>query len=419
MQRSPEKKKPRPAAPWVPRRRTWLAAAALALAPHAAFAHERFIQHTPRWPLHEEFFRSLKGDPRGDMLNIAGRIALVMAAMLFVWFVRQPLYQLLENRLLQHLEGRPKEFVRQIAAFVLDQPVESPAFQSLGQWMVVLFLRCPALVLMFAAANSSLVMPSYPLEPSTQSLFQFVQVAMAIGILTQTLLPQAGGVIFGTFIYIIYAYGWKTAVDVLPVLTVAAVYVSSPWDSWKRPIISISEQQMRWVRLILGFSFFTLGWMKIHNYYLTIGVADNYPAVMNDLMIKLCYFGTDPAFKRECWIAAFALAEVLTGFLLMVGVFSRVWCLMMVYVFTKLMLVDFGWPEIPHLYPIAAFLVVMFSNNLPNEFHRMDKQAEAAAQKGKLGAYMVRSLGLALAMAVLVIFPLLYLLTKIPHPRYW
>jgi uncharacterized membrane protein YphA (DoxX/SURF4 family) len=395
--------------------RAGLSAVTLLLLPHAALAHERFIRHTPTAPLHEGFFRSLNP----SMLNIALRVAFILAGMLFLWFIRLPLDDVVENGLLRNLRGKPKEVVHLLASFVLDRPVERPTFQSLGEWMVVFFLRSPALVLMFAASNNSLVMPSYPLEPSTLMLFQFVQVAMAIGILTQTCLPEAGAVIFGTFIYMLWAYDWKIAVDVLPVLTVAVVYVSSPWDSWRRPIISINRQQMHWVRLVLGFSFFALGWMKIYNYYLTVGVADNYPSVMHDRLIQMFYFGTPVSLKRECWIMAFALSEVMTGFLLMAGVFSRIWCLMMVYVFTKLMVVDFGWPEIPHIYPIAAFLVVLFSNNLSHEFSGMDRMAEAAAQKGALGLHVIRSLALAILLAAVAIFPLLYLLTKVPHPAYW
>jgi hypothetical protein len=394
---------------------TVIIAVALLVLPHVALAHERFIKHTPTAPLHEAFFRSLNP----YMLNIALRVTLVLAAMLFLWFIRLPLDDLIENGLLRNLSGKPKEVVHFLASFVIDRPVEDSWFRSVGEWVVIFFVRSPALVLMFAASNNSLVMPSYPLEPSTLALFQFVQVAMAIGILTQTLLPQAGAVIFGTFIYMLTAYDWKIAVDVLPVLTVAVVYVSSPMDSWRRPILSINRQQMHWVRVVLGFGFFALGWMKIYNYYLTVGVPDNYPSVFNDPLVKMFYFGTPLALKRECWIMAFALAEVMTGFLLMVGVFSRVWCLMMVYVFTKLMVIDFGWPEIPHLYPIAAFMAVLFSNNLTNEFSGMDRAAEAAVQKGTVGFHIARSLGVAILLAVVAILPLLYLLTKVKHPAYW
>ena len=63
---------------------------------------------------------------------------------------------------------------------------------------------------------------------------------------------------------------------------------------------------------------------------------------------------SNPLFRRENWIVAFAFAEVLSGFMLMVGVFTRVWGSMMIWVLAKLMLVNFGFKEIPHIYPIAA-----------------------------------------------------------------
>jgi len=384
--------------------------------PITAFAHERFVKHTPKAKLNEDFFLSLNG----DMLNIVARVGCIMTAMLFLWFMREPLYAFLMHKILKNVRGKPREIVEMLCAFAMDKPIAHPWYISLGQWTVVFFLRCPALVLMFAAANNSLVMPSYPLEPSTLMLFQFAQVIMAIGILTQSFLPLGGATIFGTFIYMLTAYDWKIAVDVLPVLTVAVIYVSSPWDSWKRVITTVNVNQMRWVRILLGFGFFALGWMKLYNYYLTVGVADNYPAVLNDPMIKLFYFGTDPSLQRECWIVAFGMAEVLTGFLVMVGVFSRVWCAMMIYLFTKLMIVDFGWNEIPHLYPIGAFLLVTLSNNLSNEFGKVDDRAEAVARTGKcVSTHLILSFLLAMVLSVLAMYPMLYLLTRVAHPKFF
>ena len=40
------------------------------------------------------------------------------------------------------------------------------------------------------------------------------------------------------------------------------------------------------------------------------------------------------------------------------------------------MLINFGWAEIPHLYPIGAFLVVALSNHHSNEFYRLEKLEE-------------------------------------------
>ena len=397
---------------------TWLFLSVLVSLPGAACAHERFINHMPKGPLHEDFFRRL--DP--NMLNIAGRVFGLMAVMLFLWFLRQhPLDDFIEYKLLGNLQGKAKVWIHNLAAFLMDKPVDLPWFTLLSRWTVVLFLRCPALVLMFAASNKSLVMPSYPLEPSSTKIFQFAQVVMGLGILTQTFLPLGGATIFGTFIYLLFAFDWKIAVDILPILTVAVVYVSAPWNSWNCSITYIPPRQMAWVRFVLGFGFFALGWMKIYNYYLTVGVADNFPSILHDPLVSLFYVGTDPKYIRECWVMGFALSEVMTGFLIMAGVFSRVWCVMMVYLFTKLMVVDFGWAEIPHLYPIAAFAVVALSaNSCSNWFHQVDENGDRIAAKGKLGwRYIATSFCLAILIAFLAVFPMLYFLTKIPHVKYY
>jgi uncharacterized membrane protein YphA (DoxX/SURF4 family) len=377
-----------------------------------ALAHERFIPHELLFPLHRDFFRRL--DP--NMVQIAVRVGALMAAMLFLWFLREPLDDFVENRVLWKLRGKPREWVHLVASFITDKPVEHPWFKKLSQWIVILFLRCPALVLMYAATTDSLVMPSYPLAPATADLFKYAQVVMAMGIITQSFLPFGGATILGTFLYLLVAFDWKIAVDILPILTVAVVYISSPWTTHMFSITDISQRQMRWVRIVLGFGFFALGWMKIYNHDLTAGVADNFPSVMEDPLILMFYAGTDPTFKRESWIVAFALTEVLTGFLVMVGVWSRLWCVMMVYVFTKLMVIDFGWAEIPHLYPIGAFLAVTFSNHLSNEFYRIEAMEEYEARQGKTGREILLAAGAALVIAAVVMFPLLYLLTLVEHP---
>src|SRR5262249_54272772 len=115
--------------------------------------------------------------------------------------------------------------------------------------------------------------------------------------------------------------------------------------------------------------------------------------------------------KTGCWLVAFALSEVMTGALVMVGVFSRAWAVQMVYVFTKLMVVDFGWPEIPHLYPIGAFLLLAFSNHLSND---LDGGLLAVVsrrwQRARWG------LAVSAVLAWLMIFPLLYALTLTERP---
>lgn len=400
----------------IPKSKQWIVwgvAAMLILLPGMVLAHERFIAHTPKMPVYEAFFTYVGY----NMLNIATRVAFIMACMMTIWFMREPLYAFFDRKIFKFLPQGLRDLIQFGANFAMDKPIKHPWFTTLNQWITILFLRCPALVLMFAAANKSLVMTSYPLEPSTTAFFQFAQVLMALGILTQSFLPFGGATIIGTFIYLCMDYDWKIAVDVLPVLTVAVIYVGAPWDSWKRAITNVNLKQMRWVRLVLGFGFFALGWMKLYNYYLTVGVADNFHDVLHDPMILMFYWGTKTSMLRECWIVAFGMAEVMTGFLLMVGVFSRIWCLMMVYLFSKLMIVNFGWAEIPHLYPIGAFLLVMFSNNLTNEFTKIDDRAAKASKTLKdFIPHAVLSGILGFSLAALAVYPALYLL-PFSHPK--
>jgi uncharacterized membrane protein YphA (DoxX/SURF4 family) len=283
-------------------------------------------------------------------------------------------------------------------------------FHAIGEWAVVLFMRSPALVLMYSATNDSLVMPSYPLEPSSAVYFKFLQVAIAILMLTQTALPLVGALVIGTWLYL-WRWGWMVAFDAIPVVTVAVLYISCPWNSYKLAITEMSEKQLRWVRLVLGFGFLALGWLKIYNYHLTAGVADNYPSVMNDPMIGFFSIGTNPIFRRENWIVAFALAEVLSGFMLMMGVFTRVWGTLMLWVFIKLMLVDFGWQEIPHIYPIAATMAVVFSNKSGSEFAFIERLQQRLRREGRSVFRLATVTIASLAIAVLAVYVLLYLLT--------
>jgi hypothetical protein len=390
----------------------WLLAG-LVLCPAAVYAHERFVKHNLKVPLHDEYFRRTPGALFGvnpNMLRIGTVVFVVLAVFTIIWFFRQRLDAFVEQVARGRLRGAPQRWLHELAAFVMDKPVRLGWFHALGEWAVILFLRSPALVLMYSATNDSLVMPSYPLEPSSATPFKFIQVVLAILILTQMFLPLSGALILGTWLYL-FRWGWMVAVDALPVVTVAAVYVSSPWQSHKLAITELNHKQMRAVRLILGFGFTALGWFKLYNHNLIAGVADNYPWVMNDPMISLFSLGTDPAFRRENWIVSFGLAEVLSGFMLMTGIFTRVWCLMMLWVFTKLMLVDFGWDEIPHIYPIGALLAVMFSNKLETEFSRVETLEHQAARGGRPAAQLAVVVASSVAIAFAAIFPLLYLLT--------
>jgi uncharacterized membrane protein YphA (DoxX/SURF4 family) len=382
------------------------------LVPAVALAHERFVRHQLKEPLHDEFFLRYPGAFLGmqpNMLRIGVNAAIIFAALIVLWFVRRSIDETIEH-LVAGAGGRVQRAVHEIVCFVTDRPVRNRAFHAVGEWAVVMFLRVPGLVLMYSAANNSLIMPSYPLDPKTEFFFKMAQAVLAVLILTQTLLPLCGALIIGTWIYL-NRWGWMVAADALPILSVGVVYLSSPWESHKLTITSLSESQIRWVRLTLGFGFLVLGWLKVYNHDLVAGVADQYPSVRDDVMAKLLTFGTDPYFRRECWVVSFGLAEVLSGFMLMTGTFSRLWGAITAAVFTKLMLVDFGWNEIPHLFPIGALTAVTFSNRLKTELAPIGALADRAGRHGQNLKRAAIVGGAAIGLAVVLIFPILFALT--------
>jgi hypothetical protein len=84
--------------------------------------------------------------------------------------------------------------------------------------------------------------------------------------------------------------------------------------------------------------------------------------------------------------------------------------------FTKLMVVDFGWAELPHLYFIGIFLVLLCSNHLTDEFAWIEDRTIQPAPEGRQGRRLLIALGSAAIFAFLVIYPGLYVLTKIARP---
>ncbi len=380
--------------------------------PALAVAHERFVRHQLKQPLHDEFFLRYPGSFLGvhpSMLRVGINTVAVFTAFVVVWFLRHPLDEAIE-RAVEGAGRRVQHAVHEAACFAMDRPVRNKVFHAIGEWAVVLFLRVPGLVLMYSAANNSLIMPSYPLDPKTEFFFKMAQAVLAILILTQTLLPLCGALVIGTWIYL-NRWGWMVAADALPILSVGVVYLTSPWESHKLTITDLSESQVRAMRLTLGFGFVVLGWLKVYNHDLIAGVADQYPSVREDVMVKLLAFGTDPYFRRECWVVSFAMAEVLSGFMLMTGVFSRVWGVIMAAVFTKLMLVDFGWNEIPHLFPIGALTAITFSSRLRSELDPIEAVEQRAGRNGKRLKQATVIGGTALGLALVVILPTLFALT--------
>lgn len=385
---------------------------AIMFLPAVVAGHERFVRHALLQNLKDWFFRQQDGKLFGmdpNMIQVGLLVTLVMAAFFVFYFLREGLDEFLRYKILASLRGRVQRFVHSVSCFVMDKPVRSKWFYALGEWSVIMFLRSPALVLMYSATNDSLVMPSYPLEPSSAVIFKFIQVLLAIMILTQTALPLCGALVIGTWLYL-FRWGPFVAIDAIPVVTAGILYAMSPWQSHKLAITRLNAQQTRVIRIVFGLGFLVLGWAKIYNHDLTIGVADNYPWMMNDPMVGFFTMGTDPALYRETWVLSFGLAEVLSGFMIMMGVFTRVWGTIMIVMFTKLTLVDFGWDEIPHIYPIGAALAVVTSNHLRSEFGLVERLERS--WRGGAPATRWAMVGLsAAAIAFLAVMPLLYFLT--------
>jgi uncharacterized membrane protein YphA (DoxX/SURF4 family) len=381
------------------------------LLPGLGSAHERFVKHTLKQHLHDAFFMQGPG-PFGmepNMIQVGLLVTLVLAAFFVFFFLRESLDEFLRYRILTPLRGGVQRGVHTLACFIMDKPVRTGWFYTLGEWSVIVFLRSPALVLMYSATNDSLVMPSYPLEPTSAIYFKFLQVLLAILILTQTLLPLCGALIIGTWLYL-FRWGPLVAIDAIPVVTAGILYVMSPWQSHKLAITRLSARQTRWIRIVFGLGFVVLGWSKIYNHDLTIGVADNYPWIMNDPMVGFFTMGTNPLLKRETWVLSFGLAEVMSGFMIMMGVFTRLWGTIMIVMFTKLMLVDFGWDEIPHIYPIGAALAVVTSNHLHPEFGLVERIERVLRGGTPVRRWAMVAVSAAV-IAFLAVMPLLYLLT--------
>ena len=399
------------------RLRRWLALALAAvsflfLIPATSSAHERFVKHDMKKPLQNWFFEQQDGKILGmdpNMVQVGLLVSLVLTAFLFIWFLREDLDEFIRYKVLTRLGGTPQRLLHNLACYIMDKPVRSAWFYAIGEWSVIMFLRSPALVLMFSATNDALVMPSYPLEPSSAVYFKFLQVALAVLILTQTMLPLAGAMVIGTWFYL-FRWGPFVAIDALPVVTAGILYAMSPWLSHKIAITRLNVEQTRWIRIVFGFGFFVLGWSKIYNHDLTIGVADNYPSMMADPLVGFFALGTDPAMRREAWVVSFALAEVMSGFMVMMGVFTRLWATIMCVMFTKLMLVDFGWDEIPHIYPIGCALAVITSNYLRSEFNPLER-IERLMRRGSPVKRFALMGAFAVGIALLAVMPMLYFLT--------
>src|SRR5260370_10613610 len=219
-----------------PSRLLFISAAVLALLPTVIYACERFMRQDLKFSLNESYFGRHPGALLGmqpDMMPIARSCFLVLLAFLIIFFFRRDLDVFTQHRVLAGRRGTAQRGLNHLANFLTDEPVRLRWFHAVGEWAVVFFLRGPGLVLMYSATNDSLVMPSYPLEPTSATFFKFFQVLLGVLMLTQTALPVAGALVIGTWIYL-WRGGWLWAAAVVSVVALAAVLYTSPCPSHQR-----------------------------------------------------------------------------------------------------------------------------------------------------------------------------------------
>lgn len=326
------------------------------LAPTLAFAHERWVPNTPRFPVNRAYFQSMTGEVL--LFSLLGSFAIFGVVVL--WYLSAPGIVDALTPITPSAQKREaaRPFVirtaRGVTRFLLDGPTES-AFMRRGLVVAELvFGRIPALVLLLGAYQGWLVMPSYPLPlGDLGNALRGVAVALAAWILSGLFWPALGGVLFLVFGYLCFAYG-IAGVDAIPVLGSVFYYLFA-----KKGASGVNARQLLGMRLSLGFGFFLLG--LVNKIFLApelfIGVGDQHPELLIGPQAMF------PGLTREAWSFTTALGEMVFGLLLLFGVFSRVSTLVLTFVFANFILV-FGLDEIVHVYPIAGFLLLFFRGSL-------------------------------------------------------
>jgi uncharacterized membrane protein YphA (DoxX/SURF4 family) len=340
----------------LPRVRPWHLVLVALLAPTLAFAHERWVANTPRFPINRAYFQSMTGEVL--VFSLLGSFAVFGVVML--WYLSAP--GIVDALTPITASARAREaarpfvvrVIRGVVRFLLDGPTES-AFMRRGLVVAeIVFDRIPALVLLLGAYQGWLVMPSYPVPiDDLGHALRAVSVMLAVWILSGLYRPALGVVLFLVFGYLCFAYG-IAGIDAIPVLGSAFYYLFA-----KKGTRGVNARQLLGMRVSLGFGFFLLG--LVNKIFLApelfIGVGDQHPELLIGPQAMF------PGLTREAWSFTTALGEMVFGLLLLFGVFSRISTLVLTFVFANFILV-FGLDEVVHIYPIAGFLLLFFRGSL-------------------------------------------------------
>ncbi|HEY4185187.1 MAG TPA: hypothetical protein VGP07_08970 [Polyangia bacterium] len=317
-------------------------------APAPLWAHERWVMHAFK-PFNRDYFRSMSG----EVLHLSLLAAAAVAVIIGLWYLGATvlLDRLTPTSVEKQLEREQRgSLLRPLGAllrFFLDGYMPSSGMARAERISVLVFARLPGLVFLLGAAESWVVMPSFPVVGQLGLVLRTLEVVVGLWILSGWGQVWLGGVLMAVFTGLCAGYG-LAAVDAIPVLASAFFYLFS------RRGIALNAQQVAGIRFGLGVGFFLLGLVnKIYDAELFIGVGDSYPYLVTGPQKMI------PWLTRESWSFTTALGEMTFGLLLLLGVFSRLTSLALALIFANFILV-FGWAEIVHLYPIAGFAVLFF-----------------------------------------------------------
>jgi hypothetical protein len=324
------------------------ALAVLALAPRAAYAHERWVPHQNQ-PYDESYFRSLTG----QTLQLSLLSAAVVVAAVAAWYLLA--IPLAEHLALESEEARVREASRPAAMrlargalrFALDVQVPGQRWREGLSVAAAVFARIPAAVLALGVFQGWLVMPSFPLQGTSGMVLRVVEAGLAAWCLWGRHPRALGITLFAVFGWLIVDYG-IAAIDAVPVLGSAFFYY------YAIPGQPVNARQLAGIRVSLGVGFMLLGLVnKIWHAELFIGVGDQFPHLLDGPR------GIFPGLTREAWSFGTALGEITFGLLLLIGMYDKLTTLALAGLFANFVLV-FGLAEVVHFYPIAGFALLFF-----------------------------------------------------------
>lgn len=319
------------------------------------------------------------------LFAVTVRGLVVVVVVMAIWSFRQRLCELVGRR----------------GAWLFDEPVDAGWFQSGGRFAIALLVRSPALVLLWAAARSAMLVASQPIKPELAAILVPFQVVLAVLILTQTALPLCGAVLMGSWLYVA-TNGWTIAADAAPLLAVAAIYAFAPWRSHELGPPEVTRPASRIFRVAVGVSLVAGGFRDLFAYEQTVGLVERAPTLLDDPLVGLLMMGHSEGFARETWVAAVGAAQMMGGILIGSGVFTRLVALVAIAVLARLMLLDPSWARV---LPLCAMLALI-TRDRPGSELGADEPDRSVKQRAITWGSLA-------ALAATAVLPALYLISTL------